>query len=45
MTRSLIFLTLVLVPLAACQSVPATRENNCVCTWEILDHQAEGAIT
>ncbi len=45
MRRSLICLTLILVPLTACQSVPPMRENNCVCTWETLDRQAEGAVT
>lgn len=45
MTRALVFLTFILVSLTACQSVPATRENNCVCNWETLDHQAEGAVT
>lgn len=45
MKRTLIFLTLTLVPLPACQSVPAVRENNCACNWKALDHQAEGAVT
>lgn len=45
MKRTLIFLTLTLVPLSACQSVPAVRENNCACTWEAVDYQIEGAVT
>ncbi|MCP1200600.1 MULTISPECIES: hypothetical protein [Notoacmeibacter] len=27
--------------LAACQSVPAVRKNNCACIWEALDGQID----
>ncbi len=44
MKRPLIFFTLVLVTLNACQSVPAARKNNCVCAWETLGFDTEGPV-
>jgi hypothetical protein len=39
MKRVMIALVVALGGLTACQSVPAERENNCVCNWEALTTQ------
>lgn len=45
MKISLIFLTMILAPLTACQAVPVVRKNNCVCAWETLDLQTKGVVS
>lgn len=41
----LIFLTMILAPLTACQAVPEVRKNNCVCAWDTLELQTEGVVS
>ncbi|CDX20937.1 exported hypothetical protein [Mesorhizobium plurifarium] len=41
----LIFLTMILALLTACQTIPAVRKNNCACAWDKLAFQSEGVVS